>query len=80
MVNTQTIQFPADTLELVHKIIKRYPEGKQKSALLPILHLAAEGINGTEDGKKYAILGALRLYLDFINLFLYMLRLLGNRR
>lgn len=40
MTNTQTIQFPADTLELVHKIIKRYPEGKQKSALLPILHLA----------------------------------------
>lgn len=33
-------QFPADTLELVHKILKRYPEGKQKSAILPILHLA----------------------------------------
>jgi NADH-quinone oxidoreductase subunit E len=40
MTNTQTVQFPADTLERVHKIIKRYPEGKQKSALLPILHLA----------------------------------------
>jgi NADH-quinone oxidoreductase subunit E len=34
------IVFPADTLEQVQKIIKRYPEGKQKSALLPILHLA----------------------------------------
>ncbi|MFC0184635.1 Bax inhibitor-1/YccA family protein [Pseudarcicella hirudinis] len=45
-----------------------------------IKEMHAEGINGTEDGKKYAILGALRLYLDFINLFLYMLRLLGNRR
>jgi NADH-quinone oxidoreductase subunit E len=33
-------QFPASTLEQVHKIIKRYPEGKQKSAILPILHLA----------------------------------------
>jgi NADH-quinone oxidoreductase subunit E len=32
--------FPAETLELVHKIIKRYPEGRQKSALLPVLHLA----------------------------------------
>jgi NADH-quinone oxidoreductase subunit E len=40
MSNIQTIQFPADTLELVHKILKRYPEGKQKSAILPILHLA----------------------------------------
>ena len=27
-----------------------------------------------------ALLCALSLYLDFINLFLYMLRLLGNRR
>ena len=30
--------------------------------------------------QKMALLGALSLYLDFINLFLYMLRLLGNRR
>ena len=30
-------------------------------------------------GKK-AIMGALRLYLDFINLFLYLLRFMGNRR
>ncbi len=30
--------------------------------------------------QKLALLGALSLYLDFINLFLYMLRLLGNRR
>jgi len=30
-------------------------------------------------GKK-AVMGALRLYLDFINLFLYLLRFMGNRR
>jgi len=29
---------------------------------------------------KLALMGALRLYLDFINLFLSMLRLMGNRR
>jgi FtsH-binding integral membrane protein len=29
---------------------------------------------------SYAILGALSLYLDFINLFLFLLRFLGNRR
>ncbi len=29
---------------------------------------------------KYAISGALNLYLDFINLFLFMLRLMGSRR
>jgi FtsH-binding integral membrane protein len=36
----------------------------------------------TEDGsyRKYVIMGALTLYLDFINLFLFLLRFLGNRR
>lgn len=33
-----------------------------------------------EDRKKGAILGALALYLDFINLFIFLLRLFGNRR
>jgi hypothetical protein len=37
------------------------------------------GDDGTIAGKK-AIMGALRLYLDFINLFLMLLRLLGDRR
>lgn len=32
------------------------------------------------DQTKVAVQGALMLYLDFINLFLYMLRLLGDRR
>ncbi len=35
--------------------------------------------DGSVAGKK-AIMGALRLYLDFVNLFLMLLRLLGNRR
>jgi FtsH-binding integral membrane protein len=30
--------------------------------------------------EKAAVLGALRLYLDFINLFLFLLRLMGGRR
>jgi len=30
--------------------------------------------------RKYSIVGALTLYLDFINLFLMLLRILGNRR
>ena len=29
---------------------------------------------------SYAIIGSLRLYLDFINMFLAILRILGNRR
>jgi FtsH-binding integral membrane protein len=35
--------------------------------------------DGTISGRK-AIMGALRLYLDFINLFLMLLRLFGDRR
>lgn len=34
----------------------------------------------TEEGKKFAIMGALNLYLDFINMFLFLLRIMGNRR
>lgn len=42
--------------------------------------LTADGIEVTEETQKIALLGALTLYLDFINLFLYLLRLLGNRK
>jgi len=34
----------------------------------------------TENLRRYSIMGALRLYLDFINLFLMLLRIFGNRR
>jgi len=37
------------------------------------------GDDGSLAGKK-AIMGALRLYLDFINLFMMLIRLLGDRR
>jgi NADH-quinone oxidoreductase subunit E len=40
------IRFSDGTLEKVRKIIKRYPEGKQKSALLPVLHIAQEEMGG----------------------------------
>ncbi len=35
---------------------------------------------GSEEESKSAIVGALMLYLDFINLFLLLLRLLGDRK
>lgn len=34
---------------------------------------------GTENESKLALMGALTLYLDFVNLFLFLLRFLGNR-
>jgi NADH-quinone oxidoreductase subunit E len=36
---TQPVSFSSTLLEKFDEIVKRYPEGKQKSALLPILHL-----------------------------------------
>ena len=42
----QEIKFSTEALELVNKIIKRYPQGKQKSALLPVLHLAQAEFDG----------------------------------
>jgi hypothetical protein len=45
-----------------------------------IKNLAAQVILESEEGRKVAILGALTLYLDFINMFIFMLRILGNRR
>ncbi len=35
---------------------------------------------GTEEARKVTIMGALTLYLDFINLFLFLLRFFGNRK
>ncbi len=40
----------------------------------------ADEVEGTPDVGRLAIVGALTLYLDFINLFIFMLRLLGQRR
>ncbi|HEX5184092.1 MAG TPA: Bax inhibitor-1/YccA family protein [Allosphingosinicella sp.] len=37
-------------------------------------------VGGTEFARKSAIMGALKLYLDFINLFLFLLRFMGDRR
>ncbi|ANI90186.1 NADH-quinone oxidoreductase subunit E [Arachidicoccus ginsenosidimutans] len=41
-----TIQFSEDKLNKVNEIIARYPEGKQKSALIPVLHLAQKEFGG----------------------------------
>jgi FtsH-binding integral membrane protein len=45
-----------------------------------IKQMHAAGMEGTEADRKAAILGALALYLDFINLFLFLLRIFGRRK
>jgi len=41
-----SVVFSEDKIKEVKNIIARYPEGKQKSALLPLLHLAQESFGG----------------------------------
>lgn len=41
-----TIRFSDSSLALVQKMIGRYPEGRQKSALIPILHIAQAEFDG----------------------------------
>jgi len=42
---------------------------------------AGVGVNMTDpNSRKLSIMGALTLYLDFINLFLFLLRFLGDRK
>lgn len=43
------IIFSQEKLSKVNEIILRYPQGKQKSALLPVLHLAQQQFNGWLD-------------------------------
>lgn len=45
-----------------------------------IKQMVAEYGSVDEMGHKLALFGALSLYLDFINLFLYLLRIFGDRR
>lgn len=40
------VQFSEQKLSRVNELISHYPEGKQKSALIPILHLAQESNGG----------------------------------
>lgn len=40
------MKFSEEKLNKVREIVERYPEGKQKSALIPVLHLAQEENGG----------------------------------
>jgi NADH-quinone oxidoreductase subunit E len=46
MSEHRTIKFSEESFAQAQKIIKRYPEGKQKSALIPILHLGQAEFDG----------------------------------
>ncbi|MEI8278532.1 MAG: NAD(P)H-dependent oxidoreductase subunit E [Bacteroidota bacterium] len=43
------VKFSEEKIKKVQEIIARYPEGKQKSALIPLLHLAQDEFGGWLD-------------------------------
>ncbi len=43
------VHFSQENLNKVNEIISRYPQGKQKSALLPVLHIAQDSFGGWLD-------------------------------
>lgn len=45
-MSEREIKFDEQTEKLVQQIIKRYPEGQQKSAILPVLHIAQAEFDG----------------------------------
>jgi NADH-quinone oxidoreductase subunit E len=46
MIETKEIKFSVEALAKAKEMISRYPEGRQKSALLPLLHLAQSEFEG----------------------------------
>ena len=46
MESNEEIRFSKEALALVQRITQRYPDGRQKSAILPVLHLAQAEFDG----------------------------------
>jgi len=46
MSENKSLRFSDEARALIGKIIQRYPEGRQKSALLPVLHIAQAEFGG----------------------------------
>jgi NADH-quinone oxidoreductase subunit E len=42
----KSVSFHPEVLKKIRSLIRRYPEGKEKSALLPVLHIAQEELGG----------------------------------
>jgi len=53
------VKFSEDKLKEVQSMIDRYPEGKQKSALIPLLHLAQEEFGGWLSAETMDYVGTL---------------------
>ena len=63
-----SVAFTEDRLNKFNEIVSRYPEGKQKSALIPVLHLAQEQFDGWLDVPVMDYVASL-LQLDKIEVY-----------
>ncbi|MDX1936989.1 MAG: NAD(P)H-dependent oxidoreductase subunit E [Flavihumibacter sp.] len=63
-----SVQFSDTKLQEVQKMIARYPEGKQKSALIPILHVAQQEFGGWLSAETMDYVASL-LQLDPIEVY-----------
>jgi NADH-quinone oxidoreductase subunit E len=63
-----SMQFSPDILNHVKELVARYPEGKQKSALIPVLHLAQDHNNGWLSAEAMDYVAGL-LQLDPIEVY-----------
>ncbi|HTL06893.1 MAG TPA: NAD(P)H-dependent oxidoreductase subunit E [Chitinophagaceae bacterium] len=63
-----SVVFSEEKLQEVSKIIARYPEGKQKSALLPLLHLAQDTFGGWLSAETMDYVASL-LHLEPIEVY-----------
>jgi NADH-quinone oxidoreductase subunit E len=62
------VKFSDSRLQEVAQIIARYPEGKHKSALLPILHLAQDDFSGWLDAPVMDYVASL-LHIEPIEVY-----------
>ena len=62
------IEFSQERLNKVGELVSRYPEGKQKSALIPVLHLAQQQFDGWLDVPVMDYVASL-LQLDPIEVY-----------
>src|SRR5688572_10028182 len=68
MTETTTIKFSEAALAKANEIIGRYPEGRQKSALLPLLHLAQSEFGGSLNASSMNYVASL-LHIKAIEVY-----------
>ena len=66
------VQFSDKSLAEVQRIISFYPEGKQKSAVIPVLHLAQQEFGGWLSSETMDYVASL-LQLEPIEVYVWLL-------